>query len=179
MVSRSLKTRLLISFFTIILVFSLPVAFLGYYTIKKDIIERTQQRVENSLKAARMVYNNEIDGIGEAFRLASFDRDLDELKQRMRLDYLKQVNVEDIEVVKSEIVIAAFEQSQAVSGTRVIGYEEFETFGDDISRKTPIAIKPTLMSEPTSQKVLKDVMAKGYAMPLFDESGKMTSIVYG
>jgi len=179
MVSRSLKTRLLISFFTVILVFSLPIAFLGYYIIKNDILARTQQRVDNSLKAARMVYNSEIDGIGEAFRLASFDRDFGELKQKMRLDYLKRVSIEDIETVKSEIVRAAFEQRQGVSGTRVIGYEELKTFGGDLSKNIPIAIKLTPMSEPTSQKVLKDVMAKGYAMPLFDEAGEMTSIVYG
>ena len=179
MVSRSLKTHLLISFFTVILVFSLPVGFLGYYIIKKDIIEMAQQRVDNSIKAARMVYNNEIDGIGEAFRLASFDSDFNELKQKMRLDYLKQVKVEDIATVKSEIVQAAFKQGRGISGTRIIGYEELKTFGEDIARKVPIAIRPTLMSEPTSQKVLTDVMAKGYAMPLYDESGNMTSIVYG
>ena len=89
MPARSLKTRILISFFMITMVLSLLIALLGFYVIKEDIIDREQERVTANLKAARSVYDSEINRIGEAFRLIAPDFDLSDLKEKLRLDYLQ------------------------------------------------------------------------------------------
>lgn len=59
MVTRSLKNRILISFFTIMFVLSLSTVLLGYYVMKVDIIEKAQAEVRNDLNSAREIYSQE------------------------------------------------------------------------------------------------------------------------
>ncbi|RPJ38616.1 MAG: hypothetical protein EHM35_04115, partial [Planctomycetaceae bacterium] len=66
----SIKTRILLSFLTLILVLSVPIAVLGYRVIKKDIIETAERKVLSDLMVAEMVYTGEIERIGQALRLA-------------------------------------------------------------------------------------------------------------
>ena len=62
----SLKTRILLSFLLVILVLSVPTAVLGYRVIQKNIVRRADRQVRDSINAAQIVYNGEIERIGEA-----------------------------------------------------------------------------------------------------------------
>lgn len=116
MIAQSLKKRILLSFFLIIAVISLSISLLGFYIIKADIMDRAQKKVRNNLRAARSVYNTEINRIGDAFSLVYFEDDLNTLKQKMNLHYLQSVNSTEIEDIKSEIVRSAFEKVQSLGG---------------------------------------------------------------
>jgi len=177
--TQSLKKRILLSFFMIIAVISLSIVLLGFYIIKADIMDRAQQKVRNNLRAARSVYNAEINRIGDAFTLVSFEDELDKLKQKMNLHYLRSVDRADIEDVRSEIVHAAFEKGQSLGGTRLIHGEELTRLNGGMVQKTRIDIKPTPMAMPRNRMTLDSVMAKEYAVPVCDDDGRISHVVYG
>ena len=70
MVSDTLKTRIILSHMAVIILVSLSIAFAGFYFIKKDIIDRAQDKVKNDLNAAREVYAQETNNIEIIVRLS-------------------------------------------------------------------------------------------------------------
>ena len=66
--TRPLKVRILISFFAVIAVLSISNALLGFYIIKKDIIDKAQTKVKNDLNLAREVYKEETRKIQDTVR---------------------------------------------------------------------------------------------------------------
>ncbi len=179
MVVRSLKTKILISFFMVIVVLSASIALLGFYIIEKDIIERAENKVRNDLKAARMVYNSEIDRIGQGLRLFSIESDIDVFRQKLNLHYMQIVRNTQFNRIENQIVKAAVQKREPVGGTRIVSSDELKRIAGDISDGVAIAIVPTTMAKPTTRKVLVDVMAKEYAIPIFDENGTVSAVVYG
>ena len=87
----SVKTRILLSFLMVILVLSISIALLGYWVIKRDIIGRVERKVSNDLTTARTVYTAEIERIGQGLKLVSPNGDLDALKEKLNLHYLRYV----------------------------------------------------------------------------------------
>jgi len=175
----SLKTRILLSFLMVILVLSVPIASLGYYVIQKDIIERAERKVRNDLAAARMVYAGEIERIGQTLKLLSPTEEMDLLRDRANLHYLRYVGRDDFDVLYSEIARAAVARSEPVGGTRIIPPEELGALGSDLPDTVPIGIKATPRARPTDRQMLSAVMAKEYAVPIFDDSGELDAILYG
>lgn len=172
----SIKARMLLSFLMVILVLSVPVAGLGYWVIQNDIIRRAERKVRNDLKAARMVYRGEIERIGQALRLVSLERDLDTLRDDLNLHYLRYVERDAFESLRSEIARFVVESGQAKGGTRLIGREELGQMGSEFPT---MEILPTPMARPTDRAVLDEVMAKEYAIPLRDEQGQIEAVFYG
>ncbi len=70
MVRDTLKTRIIISHMVVIILVSLSIAVAGFYFIKKDIIDRAQEKVKNDLNAAREVYAQETKRIENVIRLS-------------------------------------------------------------------------------------------------------------
>ena len=70
MVSDTLKTRIIISHMVVIIMVSLSIAIAGFYFIKKDIIDRAQEKVKSDLNAAREVYAQETKNIENIIRLS-------------------------------------------------------------------------------------------------------------
>ena len=179
MAARSLKSKILLSLVLVILVLAVSIALLGFYVIQKNIIERAEDKVRNDLTAARMVYTAEIDRIGTHLRLFSLDTDAELFRDKLNLDYLQVVTPDDFNGVRSEIVAKAVEQKAAVGGTRLISNEELEQFNSELQRRAAIAIVPTPMARPTDRRVLTEVMAKEYAMPVINDDGTLQAVVYG
>ena len=69
MVSEKLKTKIILSHMVVIILVSLSIAIAGFYIIKKDIIDRAQEKVKNDLNAAREVYAQETGNIENVIRL--------------------------------------------------------------------------------------------------------------
>ena len=179
MAARSLKSKILLSLVLVILVLAVSIALLGFYVIQKNIIERAEDKVRNDLTAARMVYTAEIDRIGTHLRLFSLDTDAELFRDKLNLDYLQVVTPDDFNGVRSEIVAKGVEQKAAVGGTRLISNEELEQFNGELQRRAAIAIVPTPMARPTDRRVLTEVMAKEYAMPVINDDGTLQAVVYG
>ena len=176
MKTNTLKQRILLAFAGIIVFLGICILGLGYYVIKKDIIERAQVRVVRSLDSARTFYQEEINRIAESLGIADLETDPVVLKQKLRLDYFYRVPVEAASGSPSEIVRTAAEQARQVGGTRIIGRAELDAMNGDIHRRTAIRIEPTPKARPADITVLESVMSKEVALPVYDNGGKMTGI---
>jgi two-component system NtrC family sensor kinase len=175
----SLKTRILLSFLMVIFVLSASIALLGYYVTRRDITERGERKVRNDLKVARMVYNSEIERIGLGLRVATPYSDVDELRNRLNLHYLCRVGKAGFATLQSEIAKAAVSRREACGGTRIISRDELETMPTDFSGASPIAIIATPMARPTDKALLDSVMAKEYAVPLYNAEGDIDAVLFG
>jgi len=176
----SVKTRILFSFLMVILVLSLSIALLGYWVIQKDIIERAEQKVRRDLTTARTVYTAEIERIGQALRLVSPNGNIEALKDRLSVHYLRYVTREDFDSLRSKIARKAIETGDpnGVGGTRIIKGEELATLGGFLGQ-APIEIKATPKARPADRKTIDSIMAKEYAVPIFDDRGEITAVLYG
>jgi two-component system NtrC family sensor kinase len=175
----SIKTRILLSFLLVILVLSVPIAVLGYRGIQKNIIRRADRQVSDSMIGAEIVYTGEIERIGEALKLVTPSEDIEARRGELNLHYLHYVPAAQLDTPRSEIVKAAREKGTPVGGTRLIGPEELATIPGDVPGKAPIEIRPTPKARPTDRKVLNAAMAKEYAVPVLDGTGRMQGILYG
>jgi len=175
----SVKTRILFSFLMVILVLAISIALLGYWVIQKDIIERVEQKVRRDLTTAQTVYTAEIERIGQALRLVSPSGDIEALRDKCNVHYLKYVARDDFGSLRSEIARSAVEKGEPVGGTRIISPEELATMKGDFSGKIPIEIRPTPKARPTEETLVDCVMAKEYAVPVFDDRGEIAAVLYG
>ncbi len=178
MIARSLKTRILIAFFLIILILSLLIGLLGFYVINEDIIERAQEQVENDLKAARFFYNAEIEKIQKELKLATLNQDLNDIEKKLDLDYLKIINAEDINNVSSEIAKKALKKGRGIGGTRLIDLEQLKRLSPEDVNRVKIKIKDTPRTKPTEKQILDQAMAKEYALP-YNDNGKVKKLLIG
>lgn len=176
----SVKTRILFSFLMVILVLSISIALLGYWVLQKNIIGRADLKVRNDLTTARMVYTGEIERIGQALKLVTPNGDIEALKKKLNVHYVRYVTREEFGSLRSEIARAAVKKGDpaGVGGTRLIGAEELATLGD-FPGEAPIEIKPTPKARPTDRKRVDSVMAKEYAVPLLDGQGQVAAVLYG
>lgn len=179
MTSRSLKNRLLIGFVLVIAALSILIALLGAYIINKNIIDRTQRQVLHDLRAAWLVYASELDKIRDTFKLVSFDEPLEELQEKMGLHYLERAEIADKNDVPSEIVRAVFDHRAECVGTRIISDSELARLNHKLKETTSIRIKPTAKAIPSGKAEVEGVMAKEYAMPVFDDNGNVKEVIYG
>lgn len=175
----SVKTRILFSFLMVIFVLSASFALLGYYVAKNDIIARAEHKVRNDLKAARMVYTDAIERIGQGLRLVSPDVSIEQSREKLDLHYLKRVEVSEFDSLRSAIARRAATKGEATGGTRLIPQDELMRMVADFPGKRPIEIKPTPMARATEKEVLSEVMAKEYALPVLDEGGNVEAVLYG
>ncbi len=176
----SVKTRILFSFLMVILVLSISIALLGYWVLQKDIIGRADLKVRNDLTTARTVYTSEIERIGQALKLVTPNGDIEALKKKLNVHYLRYATPEEFGSLRSEIARAAVKKGDpaGVGGTRLIEAEELATLGD-FPGEAPIEIKPTPKARATDRKRVDSVMAKEYAVPLLDGQGKVAAVLYG
>ncbi len=178
MKQKPLKNQIMFALMAVILVISTLIAVLGFYVIKKDILERAQVRVTRDLGVTRAFYNAEIERIGDIFSLPVVERNKNLLRKKLNLHYITVFDPNRQEIT-SEIVREAIEKKQGVGGTRIIKAEELEMLNQREEIEAAIAIVPTQRAKPTDKKVHVDVMSKEYAMPRFNKEGKIEEIIYG
>ncbi len=164
----------------VIFVLSISIALLGYWVIQKDVIGRADQKVRRDLTTARTVYTAEIERIGQALGLVSPNGNIKALKDKLNVHYLRYVASEDFNSLRSEIAREAVRKGDpnGVGGTRIIGVEELATLVDFPGEVT-IEIRRTPKARPTDRKVVDSVMAKEYAVPVFNDREEITGVLYG
>ena len=153
--------------------------FLGYYGIKRDISERLQKQVDQSLDGVSLFYDEEIRRIGVSLDIANLNEEMSVLGEKMHLHYFYRLSAEQALKHPSEIVRQSAHSGQAVSGTRIIESDELATMSQDVRQRATIVIQPTAMAMPTERKVLDVAMAKEYALPLNDATGAVSEVLCG
>ncbi len=175
----SIKTRILISFLVVVLTLSVSIALLGYYVVMHDIFGRAERKVLNDLKVARMVYSAEIERIGQGLRLISPEGDIEALRQRLDLHYLRYVAASQFAGLQSDLARIAVTDGRALGGTRRMSREELDSMPGDFAGKRSIPVKDTPMAGPTEREVLDNVMVKEYAVPVMNGTGQVDGVFYG
>ncbi len=179
MKTRRLKNRILLAFLAIILVLGVSVFALGFYVIKEDIYARAERQVANYLVGARMVYNGEVDRIGDVMSLVDFSGDLESLRLKMRLDYLYRIDGAAASNHSSEIVREAFKTAKMVCGTRIMGTTELGLMSQEIQSRSRISVIETPKARALSLKLLESAMAKECALAVLDKNGSVAEVIYG
>jgi signal transduction histidine kinase len=174
----TLKQRILFAFAGIIIFLAICILGLGYYILNKDIFGRAQIRVGRSLDSARVIYEEEINRIGESLSIADLDTTPSELKKTLRLDYYYKVSVDAARRSSSEIVRAAADRSKPVGGTRIIEQTELTAMNGDLRQRASIRIEETPKARPTDLTVLESMMSKEFALPVYNEQGQIEAIAY-
>jgi two-component system, NtrC family, sensor kinase len=178
MKTETLQKKILFSFFLVIGVMALSIAVLRTYVIKVDIIDRAQTQVKNDLKAARAVFDNEIDMMQKMFSMLPAADRVVELKERLGLDYLRVATLEDKARLKSEVARLAF-SGRSLGASRIIDKDELLEIGPQFYERSEIEIRFTQKAKSTTKKILNKAMALEYAMPVVNDRGKVTSVIYG
>ena len=172
----TIKSRLLLSFLSIILVLGISKSLMVYYIVEKDIIERAQKEVKVRLNTVRAVYIRDIDTYRTEFTLISDRDDPEIIKEKLELDYLY---ITDENNIKSDIAREALRQHRGIGGIRIIPEEELLEMHNGLYDKIKIQVKDTDQARPGTLKVLESAMAVEYALPVTESSGKRTYIIYG
>ncbi|MBU0580981.1 MAG: cache domain-containing protein, partial [Candidatus Margulisbacteria bacterium] len=174
----SLKKSLGLSFLAVILVLGLSIYLLGINIVQKYIIDTAQKQVKNDLTAAQKVFDSKIEEIQKALSLAALNGNLSRVKDEFDLDYIYSASVKNLADSKSEIVKAALYGKKS-SGARIISNEELRKMGQTYLAKASIDIIPTPKAIPTDLKRIEKAMAIECAVPVFDETGNVSKVVYG
>ncbi len=176
MKTTSLKTKIIISFLTVILALGVCIGTLGVKILKTNIFERAQQQVKNDLVAAYSVYEGKIREAMLVLSLISNTDDLRALKSKLNFDYLYFVPVNTHGLIESSIVRHAFEGG-AVGAARIIAKDELLSIQKGLSERARVVIIPTPKAKPTDRLVLEDAMVIECARPEYDSRGILQGVL--
>jgi signal transduction histidine kinase len=177
--TQSLKRRILTAYTAIIVLLAVCIFGLGFYVIKNDLYERTQQSVIRSLDSARVFYEEEINRIGTLLSIANLDDPDEVLKEKLHLHYLERLTAQQAAQASSEIVRKSLAVKQSLGGSRIISTDELDRLNNGLKEQIEIPIYDTPMARPTDLKVLQNAMAKEYVLPVLDEAGQVKEVIYG
>jgi two-component system, NtrC family, sensor kinase len=208
MTGRPLKDKILLSFLAVISALSLFMALLGYYIIKKDIIDSAQRTVKDDLSFAREIYRQETKNIENAIRFTAvrdFLRDeilnnntevlkarLDEVRKAEGLDVLTLVNKDGRVIVRArnssvvgdehgsdEVVSKVLSEKKTVSATTIVPMSELAKEGHELVEKADIKFVATPKARPTTDTEQTSGMMLKAAAPVFDHNNNMIGVLYG
>ena len=208
MFGRHLQTKLISSFLAVIVMLSLAVALLGFYIIKRDIIDRAQTQVRNDLNFAREIYQGEVDKVYNLVRLSAaryFLRDaivandlkpilarLHQIRKDEALDILTLTDASGKVIARTrnptvlgdnqaqdELVIYVLAEKKPVSGTVLIERTELLKESVELADQAQIQLVNTPRAKPTKAKAQTSGMMIKAASPVFDYEGKLIGVLYG
>ncbi|MEW6042535.1 MAG: cache domain-containing protein, partial [Elusimicrobiota bacterium] len=174
----TLKVRIFLSFFIIILLMGSSISLIGHTVIEKDIIQREQKQVSIDLRSVENVFNYSMNDI--ITELLKNTNNPYKSGDNNKLDYMLTVTEGEKDNVKSEIVLEAF-KGNTCSGTRIIEKDELlwldKVKGTNLYEKSKIEIKG--ISNNSNIKILEKALAMEYALPLVNKEGIVEHVLYG
>ncbi len=208
MKTRKLKTRILISFFSIIMVFAISVAVFGYYVIENDIIKREQDKVKNDLNSAREMYHEESEKLKDVVRFTALrffikdaivnndnerlKKELEEIRKAESLDILTLTDKNGQVIVRArnpsvsgdnqtqdELVSRVISDEKIIAGTVIVPREELLKWGTDLAERAHIKFIPTAKAKPDRETEQTSGMMIKAAAPVFGYDGSFIGVLYG
>jgi len=175
---QTIKQRVFLSFFLIIVALCVCTFLLGFYIIQTDILARARAQVNHDLVSTRTVFAGEMKSIKKFFDVVDFKGDIENLRTSLGLDYLYIIDKSNVDKHHSEIVQEAYVDGSCY-GVRIIGLEELKFMGKRCLEKSVLSIMPTPKAIPTSRQSLQDAMAIEHAKALYDDNNNIVGIAYG
>ena len=208
MKTRSLRTRILLSFFSVIIVFALSVAIFEYYVIKNDIIKENQDKVTNDLNSAREIYRAEVERVRDAVRFTALsflikdvilnnqretlEKELEKIRKAEALDVLTLTDSTGKVVIRSrnpsviddnqahdEFVSRVLSNRRVVAGNVIVPREELVKEGPDLAEQAQMKFIRTLMAKATLETEETSGMMIKAAAPVFSQEGEFLGVLYG
>ena len=203
-----LRTRLSVGFLLAVIIPGLTAAAIGVHFMNAGIVRQAQDKVRLDLNTAREVYEGHIRDIKtilefSAIRpsiwnsLAKGDQALLEktmlgIYEEGGLDILNITDA-DFRVVfrcrkpqlsgdsqRENVTVArAWESGKAVGATQIMTRDDLLVEGDDVAQPALIALQPTPRAKPTDETQSTSGMLIMAAVPVLDESGQKTGVIYG
>ena len=169
---------MVLSFLLVIAVLGVISALFGFTFIKRNVVKRAQTQVQNDLKAARAVYNGELEKLGASFNLISSISNPARLKAQLGLDYFFVIDLPCKDSIRDPLVRSAC-RGVGGGGARLIDSEELYGMGGGLAQRSRIAIKKTPYARPLGLSRLSGAMAMEYAMPYRSAEGLVVKVLYG
>ncbi|KPL25413.1 MAG: hypothetical protein AMJ75_00755 [Phycisphaerae bacterium SM1_79] len=208
MKTRRLRTRILISFFSVIVVFAASIAVLEFYVIENDIVKKAQERVRNDLNSARETYRQEIERLKDIVRFTALrffikdailsgrtetlSEELDKIRRAESLDILTLTDKLGEVIVRSrnpsvggdsqaqdEFVSCVLSSGETIAGTAVVPKAELVKEGSDLAEQARIKIVPTQKARRNSETEETSGMMMKAAAPVFGYDGTLLGVLYG
>ncbi len=176
--THSLRYWIMTAFMLLILFLSILMGSFGFYLIRNEIIEKTQQQMTQNIKAARLIYEGKIGEIGRSLGLVRGDEDLCEVRRKADLDYIYLVEKNDFDRIKSNIAEKA-SRGQEIGGTRIISKEEILEMEKELLVREEIKVIDTPRARPRDLESLDSLMALEYARPIYDDREEIRAVLYG
>ena len=205
---RRLRIRIVVSFFVVIAVFAFSVAVLGFYVVKKDIIERAQAKVKNDLNSAREIYRQETENVRDAVRFTAvrfFIKDaiaendtgilaqqLELIRKTESLDILTLTDKDGKVIVRArnsavfgdsrltdKLVGRVLSDKKTVAGTVIVSRDELAKEGDDLAERAYIKFIPTTKAKPRIETEQVSGMMIKAASPVFGRDDEVIGVLYG
>jgi len=206
--TRKLRTRILISFLSIITVFVVSIAVLGYYIVENYIIKLAQTRVRNDLNSARQIYGEETNNIRDIIRftavrffikdtilannLGPLQKELERIRQSESLDVLSLTDEEGKVLVRAcnpsvsedsraqdDFVSSVLSRKEVIAGTVIVPEKELLKEGPELAERAHIEFIPTPRAKPRPETEETAGMMIKAAAPVFDYDGGLIGVLYG
>ncbi|MFC1813965.1 cache domain-containing protein [Thermodesulfobacteriota bacterium] len=205
----SLKTKLIASFLTVIVIPGVISTAVGVYLIDSGIVREAQGKVALDLNSARQFYQHRFEHIKTALifiaaqELSSGEMPagenqtiltakLEAARIKENLDFLAVTDNNGIVRVRSrspavygdsqsddEIVGKALRLRVPAAHTQILPREKLVKESPDLAKQARIWYVPTPHSRPTQTKENTSGMVMKAAIPLLDEEGNLLGVLYG
>ncbi|MBF0385172.1 MAG: cache domain-containing protein [Candidatus Omnitrophica bacterium] len=173
-----LRDRILLNFICVIILLAVFLSFGGYLVVKKYIVGRAQEHVNNYLRTVAAVYQEQFNRMAIAFSVKDITGTIKPIQDELKLDYIFRLNPGEAALSKSDIAKSALEQRKPIFATRIIEKEELRSLGLD-PRDYQIDIRLTPRARPTKKETLDSFLALEYARPYLEGEGNVVSVLYG
>ena len=204
----SLRTRLLASFLTVILVTGATTVIVAVWMIGERILKQAQEKVRLDLNSARLVYEGAVNDVRKAVThtavrffiretlpggdLAGLEAELARIKRREGLDVFTLTDPQGKVLLRAgnpaargdsqannELIERALTRKAAVASTEIVPREELLKEGGDLAQRAYLRLVDTLKAKPTRKTENTSGMMIAAAAPIPGERGELLGVLYG
>ncbi|MFC1792344.1 hypothetical protein ACFL3Q_02010, partial [Planctomycetota bacterium] len=203
-----LKTKMIISSLTVIIICGLITTLVAIHLIGKGIISQAQDKVRIDLNSARHIYHDGIQEVKARVDLSAqrffikdallgneietLKRRLEEIRKRESLDILTLTDANGCVIVRArnpsvsgdnqaqdELISRVLSSREVVAATVIVLREELVKEGPNLTDQAYIKFIPTPKAKPSLETEQTSAMMMKAAAPVFGYDDSLLGVLYG
>jgi two-component system, NtrC family, sensor kinase len=208
MKTRPLKIQILISQLLVVVLISTSFAIAGVYFIKKDVLDKAQDKVKHDLNVAREVYRQELRNVEHIIRLSAqryfirdaistndmklIENELEKIRKAESLDILtltdkngkvifraRNNQITGDNQVQNSLVKSVLAEQKTFSATEIVSKEELLKEGQELVNQAHIEFVQTPRARHSDANSLTSAMCIKAAAPVLDTENNLIGVLYG
>lgn len=208
MKTRPLKIQILISQLLVVVLLSTSFAIAGVYFIKKDVLDKAQDKVKHDLNVAREVYRQELRNIEHIIRLSAqryfirdaistndiklIENELEKIRKAESLDILTLTDKSGKVIFRARnpqiagdsqalnnLVKSVLAEQKTFSATEIVPKEELLKEGQELVNQAYIEYVQTPRAKQSDANSLSSAMCVKAAAPVLDMENNLIGVLYG